>query len=188
MSHRRSNLFNPMNKTKLSKMLSYVLRHQPEAINLKLDSEGWAHVDELIQCLKQAGKETTLSQLEAVVAENNKQRFKFSEDGLRIRANQGHSVDIDLKLDPRDPPEELYHGTATRFLSKINEEGLKPGSRRHVHLSEDRSTAKAVGQRHGKPVILIVRSGEMHRSGHTFYQSDNGVWLTESVPPAFFSE
>ncbi|MEM6916531.1 MAG: RNA 2'-phosphotransferase, partial [Verrucomicrobiota bacterium] len=144
-----------MNKTRLSKMLSFVLRHEPEAIGLKLDSEGWAQVDELLACLRESGKSASRSELEEVVAQNNKQRFRFSDDGLRIRANQGHSIQIDLKLEPATPPHQLYHGTATRFLSSIFADGLVPGSRQHVHLSAERSTALAVGRRHGKPVTLL---------------------------------
>ncbi len=177
-----------MNKTKLSKFLSLVLRHKPEAIGLTLDSEGWVAVDDLLACLKSAGKTTNRRELEEVVAENNKQRFRFSEDGQRIRANQGHSIAVDLKLEPCTPPEKLYHGTATRFLSSIYADGLVPGSRQHVHLSGDRETAEVVGRRHGKPVILVVDAEAMHRDGKQFYISDNGVWLTDAVLPEFIAE
>jgi putative RNA 2'-phosphotransferase len=177
-----------MNLTKLSKFLSLVLRHDPNRIGLILDPEGWAEVDHHLACLHAAGKTISRKELARVVSENDKQRFRFSDDGLRIRANQGHSICIELGLDPTEPPEVLYHGTATRFLESIRAKGLVKGSRRHVHLSAQRETAVAVGRRHGKPVTLVVRSREMMRNGAQFFLSDNGVWLVEHVPYEFIEE
>lgn len=168
---------------KTSKFLSFVLRHKPEAIGLTLDAEGWADVDDL---LARADPALALDRalLEEVVATSDKKRFALSEDGRRIRANQGHSVAVDLGLERREPPALLFHGTATRFLAAIEREGLKPGRRQHVHLSRDVETARTVGRRHGKPVILQVAAGTLHAAGQAFYLSDNGVWLTDHVAPA----
>jgi len=170
-----------------SKFLSMVLRHNPGAIGITLDEAGWVGVQDLLDAMAKAKRETTLDQLQKVVAENNKKRFEFSEDGSKIRARQGHSVQVDLGYEPQDPPEFLYHGTATRFLPKIRGEkqGLLKGQRHHVHLSADTDTAKNVGSRHGKPVVLTVRSKEMVEAGHQFFLSNNGVWLTEHVPVEF---
>ena len=174
--------------TSKSKFLSYVLRHAPESIGLTLDENGWTAVNDLLTKAAAAGKRTDRSTLAEIVATNDKKRFTLSPDGLRIRAAQGHSVEVVLGLEPLRPPELLYHGTATRFLEAIRAEGLKPGSRRQVHLSADTSTAQAVGQRHGKPVVLRVASGAMHEGGHAFFRADNGVWLTDHVPPEYLSE
>lgn len=168
-----------------SKFLSYVLRHQPDAIGLKLDGEGWADVQDLIKLSNTDGRSLTLGLIEEVVATNDKKRFAFSDDGTKIRASQGHSVAIDLALEPVAPPEVLYHGTATRFLDSIKEKGLISGSRRHVHLSAELTTAINVAHRHGKPTVLIVKATEMHNAGKEFFLSDNGVWLTPSVPFEF---
>lgn len=170
---------------KTSKFLSLVLRHQPEKIGLSLDSEGWAEVDELITKAQTAGVALDQETLDRVVMTSEKQRFRFSEDRRRIRANQGHSINVDLGLRPVKPPEMLFHGTSMRFLEAIRREGLLPGSRQHVHVSGDRATATVVGQRHGKPVVLDVYAGALHRSGVSFYRSDNGVWLVDHVPPRF---
>lgn len=170
---------------KTSKYLSMLLRHQPDKIGLVLDDNGWANVEELIAKANATGKSLSRSLIERVVAENDKKRFALSDDGMRIRASQGHSVEVDLALPPQTPPETLFHGTATRFVESIREKGLIPGNRQHVHLSLLRETAEAVGRRHGKLAVLIVQSGEMHRAGHAFYLSDNGVWLTDSVPTSF---
>jgi len=173
------------NRVKISKFLSYVLRHKPEAIGIALETGGWIDVDALLQAMNAAGKPLVRDVLEEVVSTNDKQRFAFSDDGTKIRASQGHSVQIDLGLQPITPPDTLYHGTATRFLNSILSSGLQPQSRRHVHLSADEPTALRVGQRHGKPVILRVDAGAMHADGHTFFLSANGVWLTAAVPPAY---
>ena len=172
---------------RVSKFLSLVLRHRPEEIGLTLDAQGWADVDELIRLVNQAGRQLDRPLLERVLAENDKKRFAFSDDGRRIRASQGHSVEVDLDLPPTPPPDLLYHGTATRFLDSIRATGLRPGSRRHVHLSADEATATAVGRRHGSPVVLVVRAGEMAAAGHPFSRSANGVWLTERVPVEFLT-
>ena len=168
----------------ISKFLSLVLRHQPELIGLPLDEAGWAEIDALIR-LAQPHQRLTRDLIDRAVAQNNKQRFAISEDGTRIRARQGHSIDVDLQLQPKPPPERLYHGTATRFVDAIRSAGLHKRSRRHVHLSANADTATHVGSRHGKPVVLIVRAGEMAAAGHAFFLSENGVWLTDAVPPAF---
>lgn len=168
-----------------SKFLSYVLRHQPDAIGLKLDGEGWADLSELIALANADGRNLTLELIQDVVATNDKKRFVFSDDGTMIRASQGHSVAIELGLQPATPPDVLYHGTATRFLDSIREKGLISGSRRHVHLSAEIATAVEVGRRHGKPAVLTIRSAEMHSSGHEFFLSENGVWLTLAVPVEF---
>ena len=176
-----------MDKTvvRFSKFLSLVLRHDPGQIGLTLDSGGWVDVMTLLAVANQAGFKITPAQLAEVVAQNDKQRFRFSEDGTRIRANQGHSVTVELGLTPQAPPTVLYHGTATRFLAAIQQEGLKPGSRQQVHLSADEATASKVGARHGKPVVLIVNSAQMAADGYAFYRADNGVWLTDKVPPVY---
>lgn len=171
--------------TKTSKFLSLVLRHQPETIGIVLDSAGWVSVSELLQACRTHGQPLTLAELHEVVANNDKQRFSFSEDGQKIRANQGHSVPVNLGYSPAVPPSILYHGTVERFLSSIKEEGLKKGTRHHVHLSPDEETARGVGGRRGKPVILRIKSGEMHQAGYEFFQSENGVWLTDHVPPKY---
>lgn len=170
---------------RVSKFLSLVLRHDPGAIGLALDGNGWADVDDLIRLADRHGKPLTRPLLERVVADNDKKRFAFSDDGRRVRASQGHSVEVDLALPPADPPAVLYHGTASRSVESIRAEGLRPGSRRHVHLSPDISTATKVGQRHGKPVVLVVRAAEMAAAGHPFYRSENGVWLADFVPVGY---
>lgn len=170
---------------KLSKFLSYVLRHHPDSIGLSLNDEGWASITELLEKANVHGKNVSHADLMRVVAENDKQRFRLSDDGLMIRASQGHSIQVDLALSPQQPPAFLYHGTATRFLNSILVEGLKAKSRQQVHLSENKDTALKVGQRHGKPVILEVAAMQMAEQGLLFYLSDNGVWLTESVEVRF---
>lgn len=168
-----------------SKFLSLVLRHRPERIGLTLDAGGWAEVDDLVRCARAHGRLIDRALIEEVVAKNDKQRFAFSEDGRRIRASQGHSIDVSLGLEPRVPPARLFHGTADRFLDSIRRHGLVRGSRHHVHLSLDRDTAQRVGARHGRAVVLEVDAAAMHAAGYAFFRSDNGVWLTESVPPAY---
>ena len=170
---------------KLSRTLSLVLRHDPGAIGLALDSEGWAAVQELLDCMTRHGKKLDLVLLQNIVKESDKQRFRFSDDGQRIRANQGHSVPVDLKLKKQSPPDLLYHGTATRFMDTIEREGLRKMTRQHVHLSPDIRTAHAVGKRHGRPVILEIAARSMADHGFQFYLSENGVWLTEEVPPDY---
>jgi putative RNA 2'-phosphotransferase len=168
-----------------SKLLSYVLRHRPDSIGLTLDAHGWADVGELLACLAAQGKAVDRALLERVVAENDKQRFAFNEDGSRIRASQGHSIDVDLQLRAAAPPAVLYHGTASRFLKSILATGLRAGARQHVHLSADQATATRVGARRGFPAVLVVDAARMHADGIAFYQSDNGVWLTGDVKPSY---
>jgi putative RNA 2'-phosphotransferase len=170
---------------KVSKFLSYVLRHRPDEIGLVLDANGWASVSELIERAKSASVHLTEQRIREIVQTNDKKRFALSEDGTRIRASQGHSIEVDLALNPVQPPEVLYHGTATRFLEAIRKDGLKAMSRQHVHLSPDEPTAVKVGQRHGKAVVLRVKAGEMSRAGRKFFRSENGVWLIDAVEPAF---
>jgi putative RNA 2'-phosphotransferase len=173
---------------KISKFLSLVLRHKPDAIRIKLDGAGWVDVDTLLEALKIYGKAIDKATLDEVVATNNKKRFEYSPDGSKIRACQGHSVkDVDLGLEPKAPPDILYHGTADRFVNSIINEGINPGSRQYVHLSLDTETAVKVGQRHGKPIVLKVISKEMHQDGHAFFLSHNNVWLTKFVPPEYVS-
>jgi putative RNA 2'-phosphotransferase len=162
-----------------------VLRHKPEAIGLELDREGWASVDELLVCAARDGKQLTREKLQEIVEIDDKKRFSLSDDSELIRANQGHSLKIDLGLEPLEPPETLYHGTATRFLQSILREGLEPRNRHHVHLSGEQETAVKVGQRHGAPVVLRIAAQQMQAEGYSFYCSANGVWLVEEVPPAY---
>jgi putative RNA 2'-phosphotransferase len=170
---------------RLSKFMSFVLRHQPDSIGLVLDSQGWTSVAQFIAKANAAGHEFTRDDVIRVVETSDKRRFTLSDDGERIRAAQGHSVAVELGLTPHEPPAVLYHGTATRFLEPILSEGLKPQRRQQVHLSVDEPTARIVGQRHGRPVILSVDAHRMHASGFTFYVADNGVWLTDHVPAEF---
>jgi putative RNA 2'-phosphotransferase len=168
-----------------SKFLSLILRHEPERVNLKLGEAGWVGVEELLQAVNRHGTALTLEQLQHIVATSDKKRFAFSEDGQHIRANQGHSVEVDLQYAPRTPPELLYHGTATRFLDGIRKEGLQKMARHDVHLSAETKVTLKVGGRHGKPVLLTIRAGEMHRAGFVFRCSANGVWLVDHVPSQF---
>ncbi len=174
---------------KTGKFLSLILRHQPETIGITLDSHGWADVEELINGVNKTGKYFLDREfLDEIVETNNKKRYSYNEDKTKIRANQGHSVSVDVELKETEPPEYLYHGTAERFTDSIRKEGLQPMSRLYVHLSKDKETALNVGTRHGKPHIFRVQSGEMFRQGYAFYLSVNGVWLTANVPPKFLED
>ncbi|WP_328537870.1 RNA 2'-phosphotransferase [Streptomyces sp. NBC_00344] len=168
---------------RVSKYLSRHLRHQPGRIGIALDENGWVPVDVLIRAAASHGLVFTRDELAHVVAVNDKQRFTI--DGSRIRANQGHTVDVDLGLAPAEPPAYLYHGTVARSLAAIRAQGLRPMYRHHVHLSPDRETATRVGARRGRPVVISVDAGAMHHSGHVFRVSANGVWLADAVPPEF---
>ncbi|TLQ44912.1 RNA 2'-phosphotransferase [Streptomyces marianii] len=168
---------------KVSKYLAKHLRHQPERIGITLDANGWIAIEELLRAAAGNGFPITRDELDHVVAANDKRRFMI--DGLRIRANQGHTVEVDLDLPVAEPPAHLYHGTVARSLDAIRAEGLRPMARHHVHLSPDRETATRVGARRGRPVVLAVDAGAMHRAGHVFHVSANGVWLTDGVPPRF---
>ena len=172
-------------QVRLSKFLSLILRHDPDCIGLTLDRNGWANVNDLIHCASQHGTNLSVGMIEDVVRLNDKKRFVFSDDKHQIRASQGHSLKVDLQLKPQQPPSILYHGTATRFKDSILRDGLTKQSRQHVHLSADEATAIKVGQRHGSPVVLKVKSATMHLQGFKFLLSDNGVWLVDHVPPQY---
>ncbi len=173
---------------KLSVFISLVLRHKPEATRITLDEHGWANVDELINGINNTGRKIDMTMLEEIVKTDNKQRYSFNEDKTLIRANQGHSIPVDVELNQQEPPELLYHGTASRFLDNIMTEGLKPMSRLYVHLSKDVETAKKVGKRHGNPVVLKVYSRQMNRDGVEFYLSENGIWLTKKVDAEYLEQ
>lgn len=169
-----------------SRFLSLVLRHKPEVAGITLDSHGWAEVDALLAGM--APRHTlTMAQLEEIVRTDDKQRYAFNDSKTRIRANQGHSVPVDVELTECEPPELLYHGTGEKYVDSILKHGLIPKTRLYVHLSKDVETAKLVGLRHGTPVVFTVQSGEMYRHGARFYRSENGVWLTERVPSQYLS-
>lgn len=173
---------------KVSKSMSYVLRHRPDAIGIRLEEHGWVDVEHLIDAFACDGQAYSRALIERVVAESDKQRFEFSDDGNKIRARQGHSVPVDLGYPPAVPPDVLYHGTATRFLDSILRQGLAKGKRHHVHLSTNKDTMLAVAQRHGKPVLLEIDAKRMHDDGREFFVTGNGVWLTDSVPPSYLRE
>lgn len=171
---------------RLSKAVSRVLRHRPDAAGVTLDRDGWCRVDELLAGLAQAGTAMTEEQLREIVRTSDKQRFALSDDGHSIRANQGHSVrGVTLRLPQKTPPSRLFHGTVASSLASIVKKGLQPMKRHHVHLSPDVATATAVGTRRGAPVILEIDAGSMHRAGHRFMLSANGVWLVDAVPPQY---
>ncbi|MDF7671074.1 RNA 2'-phosphotransferase [Orbaceae bacterium ESL0721] len=172
----------------ISKFLSYVLRHQPEAINIRLDTDGWVDIDTLISQANLHGESLTRDLIEQVIKTNDKKRFTLSEDGLKIRAAQGHSTaQVEINYIKQIPPQYLYHGTATRFVDSIKQQGLIAGDRHYVHLSLDEKTATMVGQRHGKPVVVKIKAQLMNQLGYKFYLADNGVWLTNSVPSEFLA-
>lgn len=179
---------NEQHKKKTSKFLSYVLRHHPELINLNLDENGWANVDELITKATNDSQGFTFEELDEIVEKNDKKRFVFNEDKTKIRANQGHSIDINLALVPQQPPEFLYHGTAQSNIDSILEKGIEKRSRQHVHLSQDKETANKVGMRHGKPIILTINTQKMSEDGFEFYLSENNVWLTDFVDAKYISQ
>jgi putative RNA 2'-phosphotransferase len=179
---------NEKQRTKISKFLSYVLRHEPQSIGLALDASGWAVVDDLLARCASAGHPISMEQLDEVVRTNEKKRFTFSDDRRKIRASQGHSVEVELGYAPSEPPVVLYHGTAEQFLPSIRATGLVKGNRHHVHLSANMQTARMVGDRRGRSVVLTIRAADMFQSGHLFFISDNQVWLTDHVPPQFIQE
>ena len=172
----------------VSKYLAKHLRHAPHELGLTLGPGGWVPVDDLLEATGKHGFPISYDELVECVETNDKQRFAFDASGELIRANQGHSVEVDLQLEEREPPETLYHGTVERFLPAILAEGLNRGKRHHVHLSKDVETARKVGARRGQPVILTVDAGRMHRDGHRFFLSANGVWLTDAVPPGYLTK
>ncbi len=177
----------PSRAVHLSKFLSLVLRHQPEAAGVTLDAQGWVEIDVLLDGAARAGVSMTRAELEGVVASSDKRRFALSADGRRIRANQGHSRPVDLGLAPSVPPDVLFHGTVEEAVPSILATGLEKRARQHVHLSADVATARKVGARRGRPIVLRVDAAAMVAAGHTFSVSDNGVWLIEAVPARFVS-
>jgi len=176
---------NESEKKRTSKFLSLILRHKPEEIGLQLDENGWAEVNELITRSATAGRMFSRQDLEEIVATNDKKRFAYNEDRSKIRASQGHSIDVELQLEVIEPPELLFHGTVEKFLPAIKSQGLLKMKRQHVHLSRDRATAEKVGERRGEAIILTVRSIEMNTDGFVFYRSANGAWLTDHVPAKY---
>ena len=176
---------NEKERTRLSKFMSRVLRHEPSLAGISLDNNGWADIDELLKGANRKGFKVVFADLKEVVILNDKQRFKFSDDMRKIRASQGYSVKVDVELREEVPPEVLYHGTASKFVQDIKNQGLIAKSRLYVHLSADRETATRVGMRHGKHVVMVVNAEKMRWDGFVFYLSDNGVWLTERVPPEY---
>jgi putative RNA 2'-phosphotransferase len=171
----------------ISKSLSYVLRHRPDSMGLELEAGGWIRVESLLSAFRKSGKPLSAEMLQQVVTHNDKQRFEFSNDGMRIRARQGHSMEVELGYEPAIPPAVLYHGTATRNLDSILAQGLLKGRRHHVHLSTNQETMMQVAMRHGKPVLLMIQSQQMQLAGYEFFVTGNHVWLTEHVPPPFIS-
>jgi len=176
---------NTQNNKEISKLLSLILRHKPQTIGLSIDENGWAEIDELISKLNQHGHSCSKATLEEIVTTNDKQRFAFDATHTRIRANQGHSINVDVEMETKEPPAFLYHGTVKKFLEKIRTGGLQKMKRQHVHLSKDKETAQKVGSRRGEAIILTVQSGKMHTDGMVFYLSSNGVWLTDHVPEQY---
>ena len=175
------------NIEQLSRFLSFILRHKPESIGIKVDEHGWANVEELLAGISEQYY-IDMDMLEEIVATDNKQRYSFNEDKTLIRANQGHSIPVDVELEKKEPPEYLWHGTGEKYIEYIMEQGLLPKSRLYVHLSPDYETAVKVGMRHGKPVIFKIPSGKMAEAGYDFYCSVNGVWLTKQVPVEYLGE
>jgi putative RNA 2'-phosphotransferase len=171
--------------TRLSKLLSYILRHNPGEAGIELNNQGWAPVDQLLIYLNNKGEQISLDLLKHIAATNSKKRFSFNDDFTMIRASQGHSIEVDLDYAPSIPPDKLYHGTVKESAAIILEKGIAKMQRHHVHLSKDVETATQVGSRRGKPIILTINAKAMHEKGFLFYMSDNGVWLTDHVPPEF---
>lgn len=173
----------------ISKYISFLLRHKPEAGNLKLDVEGWCDVEELMKALNKKFKGVTFNDLNKIVITDNKGRYSFNDDSTKIRANQGHSINVDLKLESIKPPKELYHGTSKNNFEKIKMVGsIKKMARQYVHLSDNLETASNVGKRHGELIILRIDSEKMFNDGFKFYLSQNGVWLTDNVPAKYFNQ
>ena len=171
-----------MNLQSISRYISLILRHKPEVIGITIDEHGWANVEELIQGIAKNNPGFNKEILEEIVQTDNKQRYSFNDDKILIRANQGHSIPVDVELEEKEPPKILYHGTGEKYIASIDQNGLIPKSRLYVHLSKDVETAKAVGKRHGKEVVYSINSEQMYKDGYKFYLSKNGVWLTKRVP------
>ncbi len=170
-----------------SKYMSLILRHKPETIGITLDEHGWADVDELIEGISRT-QNFNMDILEEIVRTDEKQRYSFNDDKTKIRANQGHSIEVDVELEEKEPPEILWHGTGEKFATSIDNIGLIPKSRLYVHLSKDEETATIVGRRHGKPVLYMVNTREMYKDGFKFFLSKNGVWLTKEVPVRYLEK
>lgn len=171
-----------MNLENISRYMSLILRHKPDVIGISLDEHGWANVEELIQGIAKNNPGFNKEILEEIVRTDNKQRYSFNDDKTLIRANQGHSIPVDVELEEKEPPEYLYHGTGEKYVESINRQGLIPKSRLYVHLSKNVKTAESVGERHGRSTVYLVHSGKMYKDGYKFYLSANGVWLTKKVP------
>jgi putative RNA 2'-phosphotransferase len=176
---------NEKRKTRISKFLSLILRHKPETVGLTLDSNGWVEVEKLLEACARKGNAFSREELEEVVRTNEKKRFAFDENRMRIRASQGHSIEVEIEFEEKNPPEFLYHGTAEKNVETIKQKGLMKMRRHHVHLSSDVETALSVGRRYGKPVVFKIKTAEMFSQGYKFFISANGVWLTDEVPPMF---
>ena len=174
-------------ETKYSKFISLILRHKPETIGIKLDEHGWADVKELLDGINYTGRNITFSDLVYIVDHDNKQRYSFNEDKTKIRANQGHSIKVDVELEERIPQDILYHGTSLKSVDSIIKYGLKKMDRLYVHLSDNFNKAKAVGERHGTPIVFSINSKQMVYDGYIFYLSKNGVWLIDEVPPKYLT-
>lgn len=171
-----------MNLTNISRYMSLILRHKPDVIEINLDEHGWANVNELIKGIAKNNTGFNMELLEEIVRTDSKQRYFFNDDKTLIRANQGHSIPVDVELEEKEPPEYLYHGTGEKYVKSINRQGLIPKSRLYVHLSKNVKTAESIGERHGRPTVYLVHSGKMYKDGYKFYLSANGVWLTKKVP------
>jgi putative RNA 2'-phosphotransferase len=176
---------NEKRQKSVSKFLSLHLRHAPHELGLTLEPGGWVAIDALLEGARRKGYPITREELDRVAADSDKQRFAIDDSGLRIRANQGHSVEVDLQLPPAEPPPELFHGTGSASVEAILATGLERRARHHVHLSPDTDTAAKVGARHGKPVVLVIDAAKMRADGHVFFRSANGVWLVDEVPPQY---
>ena len=176
-------------KTKTSRFISMILRHKPETIGITLDEHGWADVQELIDGINHSGGHSLdMELLEEIVRTDEKQRYSFNEDHTLIRANQGHSIPVDVELEKRTPPDILWHGTGEKYVDSIDVQGLIPKSRLYVHLSTDRETAKKVGSRHGRPVIYEIDCRQMAEDGYSFFESANHIWLTKEVPVKYLKK
>ena len=171
-----------------SKFISLILRHKPDVIGITLDEHGWANVDDLLTGLNKAGHIVCMKDLEDIVSTDNKQRYSFNEDKTLIRANQGHSINVDVELKEVEPPSILYHGTTKDVLESIYEQGIKPMSRLYVHLSKDIDTATKVAKRRRNPIILEINTEQMRKDNIKFYLSSNGVWLTKYVDSKYIKE
>jgi len=173
----------------ISKTISYILRHRPEDFGIPMNERGWVNVDLLIQAIREHKDQTfNKSTLDEIVAGDSKNRYRYSNDGLFIRANQGHSMAVNLDLEPQRPPDVLYHGTATRFMDSIMDKGITSQTRQYVHLSHNYDTAMCVGARHGEPYVISINAWQMYNNGIDFFLSENGVWLVDYVPPEYFLE